>query len=622
MQRLFQNKSEDITIEATFTFAESEIKHINATCRERIYARNWRQHIGGEIQYFEGGTFRGDVTATMKSIAKATAEESKRITDAAETEYYLVRAVISPDLEIHLDASPIVTYAFQVYDPEHIGVIDYHSSHRNYQRQRVSGLQINIEERSEQRASHSLYNWQQKYNNVKTELANAYVRDLIIKEAQGEQTSASTTIDTVRELFLTFFKDKSFVGPRAGIKGELSFPVIVNGSTEHDIDDLSSGEKELVYGYLHLRNISARNSIILLDEPELHLNPRLIAGLPSFYERHLGQELGNQLWMVTHSDAFLRDAFQKGGFSMYHMTPAAAAVHMQQAVPISSTNEVDRAVIDLVGDLAGYRPGQTIVIFESSEAASFDASLTLRLFPELLDKINVISGDNSFGVQQLYSALEKAKRQVSLSFEVFAILDKDSDASRAISGSRLLSWDVYHIENYLLEPLIIESVMKDFPSFAEPLTNEEIVARLRDSAEATLESLIEHHLVSHINETLRGCLDLGYDRSRLDVVSGLCGSIARIDDRLARRKQKELSDENITQMAAEVRTRLRLSLDDGTWIAIYRGRDVLRRFAGTNLKGLPYEAFRDAIIAKMVSLDFKPAGMKKVVNIILEHCNK
>jgi predicted ATP-dependent endonuclease of OLD family len=41
----------------------------------------------------------------------------------------------------------------------------------------------------------------------------------------------------------------------------------------HDIDELSSGEKEIVYGYLWLRTGTPRRSIILIDEPELHLNP-------------------------------------------------------------------------------------------------------------------------------------------------------------------------------------------------------------------------------------------------------------------------------------------------------------------------------------------------------------
>ena len=51
----------------------------------------------------------------------------------------------------------------------------------------------------------------------------------------------------------------------------------------HDINDLSSGEKEVLYGYLRISNLAPRQSVLLVDEPELRLNPRLIRGLPQFY---------------------------------------------------------------------------------------------------------------------------------------------------------------------------------------------------------------------------------------------------------------------------------------------------------------------------------------------------
>ena len=48
------------------------------------------------------------------------------------------------------------------------------------------------------------------------------------------------------------------------------------------------------------------------------------------------------------------------------------------------------------------------------------------------------------------------------------------------------------------------------------------------------------------------------------------------------------------------------------------GRDILRRFAGEHLRGLPYEAFRDAILARMGDAGFQPEEMRKVIEGILE----
>jgi len=66
-----------------------------------------------------------------------------------------------------------------------------------------------------------------------------------------------------------------------------------------------------------------------------------------------------------------------------------------QAVPISADDEVNHAIVDLVGDIAGYRPGNKVVIFESSESASFDASMTKGCFPNLAIKSTLFQATTS-----------------------------------------------------------------------------------------------------------------------------------------------------------------------------------------------------------------------------------
>jgi hypothetical protein len=53
------------------------------------------------------------------------------------------------------------------------------------------------------------------------------------------------------------------------------------------------------------------------------LNPRLISGLPAFYKKNLGEALDNQIWLVTHSDALLRESVGKPGYDVFHMQPAS-----------------------------------------------------------------------------------------------------------------------------------------------------------------------------------------------------------------------------------------------------------------------------------------------------------
>jgi predicted ATPase len=111
----------------------------------------------------------------------------------------------------------------------------------------------------------------------------------------------------------------------------------------HGIDELSTGEKEILYGYLKLRNSTPGRSVILLDEPELHLNPSHLQGFADFYYRHLGVAQDNQLWLVTHSDTLLRQAVGNANYRVSQMVPATAADPMDnQAVEILKDDDVER----------------------------------------------------------------------------------------------------------------------------------------------------------------------------------------------------------------------------------------------------------------------------------------
>jgi hypothetical protein len=221
---------------------------------------------------------------------------------------------------------------------------------------------------------------------MKSEMAASYIKE-ILAEAAGQGSDGRESLSqTLKELFRTFFPDKEFLGPQPTPDGTLRFPVRTADGATHDLNELSAGEKEVLYGYLRLRNSAPRFSVVLLDEPELHLNPRLIKGLPAFYNKHLGHALDNQIWLITHSDALLREAVGHEGYSVFHMqTPTG--ITTEQAVPLVAKEGLQRAVIDLVGDLASYRPDAKLVIFEG-ENSEFDQRMTSTLFPAFSEKVN------------------------------------------------------------------------------------------------------------------------------------------------------------------------------------------------------------------------------------------
>ena len=80
-------------------------------------------------------------------------------------------------------------------------------------------------------------------------------------------------------------------------------PIFTNLSGDKfDINELSSGEKQLFLRTLAIRMLNPENSIILIDEPELSLHPRWQQRIVDVY-RKIGKN--NQIIIATHSPHIL-----------------------------------------------------------------------------------------------------------------------------------------------------------------------------------------------------------------------------------------------------------------------------------------------------------------------------
>jgi hypothetical protein len=110
---------------------------------------------------------------------------------------------------------------------------------------------------------------------------------------------------------------------------------------------------------------------------------------------------------------------------------------------------------------------------------------------------------------------------------------------------------------------------------------------------------------------------LGFDPSIQDPAAGLSQAVSRVSERVRTKAAKDFSFGELEKMKQEIERTLDRSLADGKWRVEFRGRDILRLFAGRHLKGLPYEAFRDAILARMSDAGFRPAGMAATIEKIM-----
>ena len=604
--RLFRDSSKPLIVEIDFLLDQAESAYLLNNLEGLA-----RSSFADQTQYLHQASLASRIRAEQGSDLQSFVSKARN----ALSESALLKGKVELDSNgyVKLEDNPLLELIFGNYEPNHLGIIDYHGAQRHFQREQLGGVNLNLDSNNSAMRQHALYNYSSKYSNIKSEIAGAYIRSILIQKAGGQLPVDSLT-ETLADLFATFFPGKSFQGPQPAPDGGLDFLVELLDGTTHDINELSSGEKEVLFGYLRLRNTSPRYSIILIDEPELHLNPRIVRNLPQFYHRHLGIELECQLWLVTHSDALLREAVGRPDFSVFHMQ--APDAQSNQVSEVSVKNDIEMTIVDMVGDLATYKPYGKIIVCEGSDS-EFDVRMITALFPELANEANLISGGNKSTVKKLRDLLERAAGADLSPPKFYAIVDRDGqtlESNESTGSERDLTWDVYHIENYLLEPRFIREVLSAVSFSENVMSVGEVEAELCTIASEILDEMVRKDLEHIVYQSVRECIRVNSRSRQSDLPESLSSAVDETLTRLQAKQSSDLSLDNLKNLYSEKRLQLEDSIANGSWRSVFSGRDILRRFSNKHAQAIgKFENFRNLIVDKMKVAGFRPEGMEAIL---------
>ena len=308
-RNVLRDKHRSVVVEVEIELTESEKSYIREDPNQLVELMAVRAVAPGIESQFEY-RFRAWSLQNWRTIPALIQREDEILETAQNIRTAIQSGLDSKTTTGRFDINPngrmvtyvnhVLSFVFGTFEPGHLGIIEFNPADRRYPNERFTNVTVDVEKQAEAWKQSAIYNTEAKYGGVKEALGNEWIRSIIRREA-GETASSNEMVDAMRDIFTDMIPDKEFTGPRPTGEGRLEFNVRT-GPNEHDIDDLSSGEKEILFGYLKTRTRAPKNSVIIVDEPELHLNPRMIAGLPALYERHIGRALQNQVWLVTHSD--------------------------------------------------------------------------------------------------------------------------------------------------------------------------------------------------------------------------------------------------------------------------------------------------------------------------------
>ena len=635
-QKVLRNRNNRAIVEAEIELTDSEKIYIKKDPNHLIEVMAIRMIASGIENQFEY-RLRNFSLQNWRAIPGLAERSTEILSRAHQIKEEIDRELASrtttgrfdiiPDGRIGMKTNPLLSFVFGTFEPRQLGIIEFNPADRRYPPERFTNVTVDVEKQDEAWKQSAMYNTEGKYGGVKEALGNEWIRGIIRREA-GETAATEEMATAMREIFSDMIPDKEFRGPRPTREGRLEFNVVTGGN-EHDIDDLSSGEKEILFGYLKTRTRAPRNSVIIVDEPELHLNPRMIAGLPNLYERHIGRALHNQVWLVTHSDMFLRRAFESGRMQVFHMDmPRDHESGFNQMKHVGTGERFERACLEMIGDFATYEPQGTTILVEGG--SKFDQEMVSRLFTAELRGVNVASVAGKNEVVKKKNELWKLQETQGLNKQVVTILDGDGISEKIREKDEKLGqfrWDLYDIESYLLDPKYISQAITHITLCrAEEVPVQRVEALLKNCAREVMQEMISSQLVDYVRRKLREEINQKVRRPNhkgkitkddiAKLVEGSKDAAVAINSAVEAMTKEEIEKELDRLIEGARSTEL---WETNDWKRIVPGKRVLHKVSET-LAGLGTSIqVRNVTIGLMAKDGHKPGGMKDAIQKALEY---
>jgi energy-coupling factor transporter ATP-binding protein EcfA2 len=344
------------------------------------------------------------------------------------------------------------------------------------------------------------------------------------------------------------------------------------------INALSSGEREVVniaFDFL-LRNPT--DSVILFDEPELHLHPEL-----SYKLLHTLRNAGirNQFIFVTHSPDIITASLEH---SVVFIAPPRAD-SSNQAVVVHEDDATHEA-LRLIGQSIGIVSlGKRIVLIEGANT-SLDKQTYGAILKNKFPGIVLVPSGGRGLIRSFAAVLASVLHRTLWGVEFFMLCDRDAlppsaDAAtlQTQAGERLRVLGRYHLENYFLDESVLASVFKEMEPDGSWLRNpasirdrlKEIAAEMIPYATALIVAAQQRERFGNIDLMAKGCHGKTADQL-----------VALVLDRVSAETARCASVVNAIGVEAELRrvhSELTASLADGRWKTLVPGKPILEKFA-------------------------------------------
>lgn len=360
-----------------------------------------------------------------------------------------------------------------------------------------------------------------------------------------------------------------------------------------DLDGMSSGEKGLILTFLLIERTVANGGLILLDEPELHLNPAVCKDLLSYLVQEYVVRKNLQVIVCSHSPEILAGAFDNDECGLYHLVSEnnLSKVRPQDHRPLS---DALRKLGASESDDLLYRG---IIFVEGID----DITLLEAGFGSLLKRFKLKDSKGRKEVERVIQFIQ-AEETSGSDFPVrFFIFDKD-DVPTNIKSSKLvrvLQWDRRCLENYLIDLDSISNLLMDSEIVKNPFNNHGEVSKLiKDLAFKQLDEVASRKIYHRFNFESTGIRKEDVKGRYInEISSALFSKLKTVKSQINDIDDSEW-EENFKKDAIKERHNLE-NIWETTWINDCDGKRLIEDLKATTQLKMDIRRFKTRIMKEM-----------------------
>ena len=187
MATLLRDSSRASVIKAGIRLADSERRFLQKNAISLLEDLAWNTVLRGQRHLYRSQTaLAAELRAYKPQVDQIVNTHRPQMEQELTRRLHVGKLAIAPNGVATIQQNTLLEVVFSSFDPQSIGVIDYHGSNRNYAREELAGINLSLDQEEERFRTTTLYNYTNKYANIKSEMAADFIRASLREKASGD----------------------------------------------------------------------------------------------------------------------------------------------------------------------------------------------------------------------------------------------------------------------------------------------------------------------------------------------------------------------------------------------------------------------------------------------------